>query len=136
MTTYETIRERRRPRHHAAAACILLSMSGGVAGAQTAPGGVYLGGASAPPPAAKTCVQVQIAGQQPSIYNCLNQQLRAQAQGAVPGGVPAPPLGAGSPGNAVGTFNEQGVKEQYGQNFGKSVLPYRPPAPVFASGIP
>ena len=127
-----------RPRSicRAWAAAMLLAMAGGAALAQTSSTGIYLGGATAPPPAAKTCVQVQIAGQKTSAYNCLNQELRQQAEGAATGGVPAAPLGAGSPSSAVGTFNEQGVKEQYGQNFGKSVIPYRPPAPVFSSGVP
>ena len=118
------------------AAGLCLGLLGGVAAAQNGPGGVYLGGVTAPATAAKTCVQVQIAGQKPSAYNCLNQQLQQQAEGAQSRGGPAAPLGAGSPSNAVGTFNEQGVKEQYGQNFGRSVIPYRPPAPVFSNGLP
>ncbi len=119
-----------------AAAGLCLGLLGGAAVAQNRPNEVYLGGITAPAPAAKTCVQVQIAGQKPSAYNCLNQQLQRQAESAQGSGVPAAPLGAGSPSNAVGTFNEQGLKEQYGQNFGKSVIPYRPPAAVFSSGAP
>jgi hypothetical protein len=103
--------------------------------AQSAPGdaapapGITLPGSSA-----QTCVQVQVPGQKPSVYNCLNQQLRQQVEGAPPPGANVP-LGATSPSNQVGTFNEQGVNEQYGQNFGRSVTPYRPPAPVFGNAV-
>jgi hypothetical protein len=27
------------------------------------------------------------------------------------------------------------VQQQYGQNFGHSVFPYRPPSPVYSSGL-
>jgi hypothetical protein len=82
----------------------------------------------------QSCVQVQVAGQKPSPFNCLNQQLQQEVQGA--GSTqPHMALGATSPSNQVGTFNEQGVAEQYGQNFGKSVIPYRPPAPVFNNSL-
>ena len=83
-------------------------------------------------PAGQTCVQAVIAGHQPLPYNCLNQELQQQAQGTGQA-APAIPLGSTSPSNATGTFNEQSLKQQYGQNYGKSVTPYRPPAPVFNS---
>jgi len=80
----------------------------------------------------KTCVQVAIAGQGPSQLACLNQELQSLAQAAAPPAA-AVPLGAGSSSNAVGTFNQFGVAEQYGKNFGTSAIPYRPPAPVFST---
>lgn len=87
--------------------------------------GIVLSGSSGP-----ACVQVQVAGQKPSPYACLNQQLQQQAQDASPT-QPQLPLAANAPSNQVGTFNEQGLAEQFGQNFGKSVMPYRPDAPVY-----
>jgi hypothetical protein len=80
----------------------------------------------------QTCVQVEVQGEKPSPYNCLNQELQQQVQGTSQS-QPKLPLGATSPSNAVGTFNEQGVSEQYGQNFGKSVIPYRPTPPVYGN---
>ncbi len=91
-------------------------------------------GITLPGSASQTCVQVQVAGQKPSVLNCLNQQLQQDVQDANPA-TPALPLSANSPSNQVGTFNEQGVSEQYGQNFGKSVMPYRPPVPVFNNSL-
>jgi hypothetical protein len=82
----------------------------------------------------QTCVQVQISGQKPSAYDCLNQQLQRQAEG-VTRAPQSLPLTATSPSNQVGTFNMQGVSEQYGQNFGKSAIPYRPPPPVFSNAL-
>jgi hypothetical protein len=95
--------------------------------------GLVLNGSAAP--AGKTCVQVEVAGQTASALNCLNQELQDQALAAQGTALPAAPLGAGSPSNAVGVFNQFGVAEQYGKNFGLSVHPYRPPPPVFASGL-
>lgn len=82
----------------------------------------------------QTCVQVQIAGQKRSPFNCLNQQLQQQVQGAQ-GAPSVPPVTSGSPSNKVGTFNEQGLAEQYGKNFGKSVIPYRPPPPTYSNSL-
>jgi len=87
------------------------------------------------PSAPRTCVQVQIPGQQPSPFDCLNQELQAQAESAAGESPIHVPLGAGSPSNTTGTFNQFGVAEQYGQNFGHSAIPYRPPVPVFSSPV-
>jgi len=109
-------------------------------GAQNLPnngGSVALPGSSAQPiagGAGQSCWKVQIAGQKPSPYDCLNQQLQQEVEGTSSTS-PALPLSAGSPSNKVGTFNEQGVSEQYGQNFGKSAIPYRPPAPVYGNSL-
>ncbi len=98
-------------------------------GSGTAPSGITLPGSSG-----QTCVQVKVAGENPSPYNCLNQELQQQVAGASPPQENLP-LSATSPSNAVGIFNKQGVAEQYGQNFGKSVIPFRPSAPVFNSSL-
>jgi hypothetical protein len=79
------------------------------------------------------CVQVQIAGQAAPAFACLNQELQSQAQAAHQAPRIAAPLGAGGPSNATGTFNQTGVAQQYGKNFGSSVIPYRPPPPVFTN---
>ncbi len=91
-------------------------------------------GSQSPAGAGQTCVQAKIAGEAPPPYSCLNQQLQQEVQGAG-AATPSLPLTASSPSNKVGTYNEQSIKEQYGQNYGKSVIPYRPPAPVYSSGL-
>jgi hypothetical protein len=108
-----------------------LSIIGPARAQSTDGGGLVLGNAPAAP-GAQTCVQVNVIGQKPLPYNCLNQQLQQQVQTAAP--APPVPLGANSPANAAGAFNRAGVAEQYGANFGNSVIPYRPAAPGF-SGV-
>jgi hypothetical protein len=106
--------------------------AGAAAFAQTPTGNG--GNFTVPAAPGQTCVQVQVQGQKPNPYDCLNQQLQQQTQGAAQP-TPSAPLGANSPSNQVGTFNKQGLSEQYGPNLGKSVMPYRPPAPSFSSGL-
>ena len=48
-------------------------------GASGGDGGLTLPGASGAP-GGQTCVQVEISGQKPSAYNCLNQELQQQAE--------------------------------------------------------
>ncbi|MEI9991684.1 MAG: hypothetical protein WDM86_16775 [Rhizomicrobium sp.] len=79
-------------------------------------------------------MEVEIAGVKSNSYDCLNQQLARQAQTVQSIGNIAP-VGAGSPSVLTGGFNQAAVNQQFGQNFGKSPTPYRPPAPVFAHPI-
>jgi hypothetical protein len=104
--------------------------------AQTQPdsGRTNVAPAGAAQSASPACVQVQVAGQAPSALNCLNQQLQQDVEGVAPTQSKLP-LSADSPSNQVGTFNEQSMREQYGQNFGKSATPYRPPPPTFNTSL-
>ena len=110
--------------------CLLFAlMAPALASAQSGTGnsGLVIPGASGQAkPQSQTCVQVKVNGESPSAYNCLNQQLQQEVLGSSTAN-PKLPLSASSGPNQVGTFNEQSVREQYGQNFGKSVTPYRPP---------
>jgi hypothetical protein len=58
-------------------------------------------------------------------FACLNQQLQEQVNSVSPA-VPTVPVDAQSTDLKVGTVNISAVKQQYGQNFGVSVVPYRP----------
>jgi len=91
------------------------------------PGNAHAGG--------ETCVQVQVAGQSAAPFACLNQELQSQALVASGHRELVPPLGAASPSNASGTFNQAGLAEQYGKNLGVSAMPYRPPPPIFNSPV-
>jgi hypothetical protein len=55
----------------------------------------------------------------------LNQQLKRKVDETNPIGN-APPLSANSPDTKIGIVNIPGVQQQYGKNFGNSVIPYRP----------
>ena len=86
-----------------------------------------------PPPAQKfeRCVDVQIGAD--SALGCLNQKLRREVERTNPS-INLPPLDARSPDVRVGNANEAAVRQQYGSNYGRSVIPFRPPAPTF--GVP
>lgn len=72
------------------------------------------------------CVEVEIGGDK--AYNCLNDQLRKKVERVAP--VPnIPPIDSHSPDPKIGIVNVPAVKQQYGKNFGKSVVPYRPTRP-------
>ncbi len=61
----------------------------------------------------------------------LNRQLKRKVDETNPV-LNTPPLDARSPDTKIGIVNIPGVQQQYGKNFGNSVIPYRPPAPVYA----
>ncbi len=98
-------------------------------GQAAGPGQVIIGGQPPPAPSFQRCTEVEIGGDRE--YGCLNQQLKTQVQRTNPS-TASPPFDARSPDVSVGTANSAAVKEQYGPNYGISVLPYRPPPlPVF-----
>ena len=106
--------------------------------AQDAPGsksGVFIGGGATPSaPADQTCVEVEIDGQKAPAYSCINQRLQQQVDQVQPV-ANIPPLDASSPAVAVHGFNQTALQQQFGQNFGKSVVPFRPAAPTFSNSL-
>lgn len=95
--------------------------------------GVDLGG-STTATRSETCVEVEIGGEKSPTINCLNRELKDAVGRAQPTGN-IPPVSASSPAVQVGGFDATAMSEQYGQNWGKSVVPYRPPAPVYANPL-
>jgi hypothetical protein len=67
----------------------------------------------------------------PPSFGCLNEQLKQKVDRVNPT-ENTPPLDAKSSDLKTGVVNMPAVQQQYGQNFGRSVIPYRPPRPVFA----
>lgn len=61
---------------------------------------------------------------------CLNQKLKREVDRVNPV-MNLPPIDARSPDIRTGVVNIPAVQQQYGRNFGVSVVPYRPPTPVF-----
>lgn len=83
------------------------------------------------PPAPATlerCVEVEVGGDKS--FGCLNQKLKREVDRNNPT-LNLPPLDARSPDVRVGNVNEAAVRQQYGSNYGKSVIPYRPQAPTY-----
>ncbi|WP_136624119.1 hypothetical protein [Bradyrhizobium centrolobii] len=71
------------------------------------------------------CVDVQIGNE--SAFGCLNQKLRREVDKVNPS-FNMPPIDARSPDVRVGNVNEAAVRQQYGSNYGRSAIPYRPPS--------
>jgi hypothetical protein len=115
---------------------ILTSAAGQASGAGQAPGDrqaaaaheITIGGQSPPAPNIQQCVDVQIGGDQ--AFGCLNQQLKREVERVNPP-LNLPPLDARSPDVRVGNVNEAAVRQQYGSNYGRSVIPFRPPSAGF-----
>ena len=66
--------------------------------------------------------------------NCLNQQLKQKVDEANPPSIGAP-LNAASPDTKIGIQNLPAVQQQFGPNYGRSVVPYRPAAPVYGAPL-
>jgi hypothetical protein len=75
----------------------------------------------------QTCVDVEIDGTHS--FGCINDQLKRKVDQVNPV-MNVPPVDAHSPSTEIGLYNDPALREQYGQNYGKSVMPYRPTLPV------
>jgi hypothetical protein len=99
-------------------------------GAAAAPAGT---GAAPDGGAQQRCVDVTVGGERS--FGCINQMLKSKVDQANPPTMNTPPIDAKSSDLKTGVVNIPGVQQQYGQNFGKSAVPYRPPPAVFGSPI-
>ncbi len=93
---------------------------------------IEVGGQRIPPASSGGCAKAA-AGSSQSL-NCLNQQLKQQVDQVNPQTIDAP-LNAGSGDTKIGIVNLPAVQQQYGKNYGHSVIPFRPPPPTFASPL-
>jgi len=75
---------------------------------------------------AENCVEVEIGNAK--TYDCLNSKLK-ELSTSVPAVPNLPPFDARSRDTSIGIVNVPAVRQQYGPNFGKSVVPYRPTPP-------
>jgi hypothetical protein len=89
-----------------------------------------IGGQPPPPPNFQQCIEVEIGGDR--AFGCLNQQLKRQVERVNPS-LNLPPLDARSSDVRVGNVNEAAIRQQYGPNYGRSVIPFRPPSAAFAT---
>lgn len=90
---------------------------------------VIIGGSAANAPAGRDrCAEVGSS----KAMDCLNQKLRREVDRVNPV-MNLPPIDARSPDIKTGVVNIPAVQQQYGRNFGVSVLPYRPAPPVFTT---
>ncbi|KVH48829.1 hypothetical protein WJ39_12930 [Burkholderia diffusa] len=88
--------------------------------------------AAEPGSAAKpVCVDAEVDGKRALSYDCLSQQLKPTAD-AQPGAASQTDSERLSkqPSNRLGTFNLSTERNRFGSNWGRSVTPQRPDAPV------
>jgi hypothetical protein len=86
------------------------------------------GGAANAPPRSEKCAEAKSSG----TMECLNQKLKREVERVNPV-ENLPPIDARSSDLKTGVANIPAVKQQYGRNFGVSVVPYRPPPPAFTT---
>ena len=89
---------------------------------------VVIGGAPNAPPRSGKCAEATSGG----TMDCLNQKLKREVERVNPV-ENLPPIDARSSDIKTGVVNIPAVKQQYGRNFGVSVVPYRPAPPVFTT---
>jgi len=75
-----------------------------------------------------------VRGKENRALDQLNQQLRRKVDETNPSEI-TPPIDARSSDLKTGIVNIPGVQQQYGKNFGHSVIPYRPAAPVYTAPL-
>jgi hypothetical protein len=75
------------------------------------------------------------AGNANRSYDDLNRRLRGEVDRVNPPITNQPPIDARSPDIRVGVINLPAVQQQYGQNFGISARPYRPPPLVYSAPL-
>ena len=91
--------------------------------------GIFIGGQSPPASTLERCVEVEVGNERS--FGCLNQKLKREVDRINPS-INMPPIDARSPDIRVGNVNEAAVRQQYGPNYGRSAIPYRPAAPTYA----
>jgi hypothetical protein len=91
---------------------------------------IVIGGGN--PANTERCVEVEIGASRS--MDCLNRKLRREVDRVNPT-INLPPIDARSPDTKIGVVNVPGVQQQYGRNFGVSVIPQRPAPPVFSSPL-
>ncbi|RAS38953.1 hypothetical protein [Paraburkholderia bryophila] len=107
----------------------LVSVSAGAVRAQgSAPRASDSG---APALAAKpVCVDAEVDGQRALSYDCLSSQLKPKPTVQAGASQTAAQAAANAPSNRLGTFNLSTERNRFGSNWGNSVTPQRPAAPV------
>jgi len=90
---------------------------------QDAPPGTVTAGDTPPGDVLESCVEVEIGGAK--ALDCINRKLKREAD-RVTALKNIPPADAKTQDIHLGIVNVPAVKQQYGPNFGNSVVPFRP----------
>ncbi|MGJ4996988.1 hypothetical protein ACQR0Z_21375 [Bradyrhizobium sp. HKCCYLS3077] len=88
-----------------------------------------IGGKPAQGAVHQRCVEVEVGSERS--FGCLNETLRREVDRVNPS-FNMPPIDARSPDIRVGNANEAAIRLQYGPNYGRSAVPYRPATPTYS----
>lgn len=76
------------------------------------------------------CVDAEVDGKRALSYDCLSQQLKPKAEPQTGASQTDSERLSKQPSNRLGTFNLSTEQNRFGSNWGRSVTPQRPDAPV------
>jgi hypothetical protein len=93
---------------------------------------IVIGGDKRPGNTPETCADAPASGG--GTYKCLNEKLQKQVDRVNPR-MNIPPTDARSTDLKIGLVNTSAVRQQYGSNYGVSVVPFRPPLPTYSSAL-
>ncbi|KVS34203.1 hypothetical protein LGN07_10620 [Burkholderia cepacia] len=79
------------------------------------------------------CVDAEVDGKRALSYDCLSQQLKPKADPQAGASQTDAERLSKQPSNRLGTFNLSTERNRFGSNWGRSVTPQRPDAPVAVS---
>ncbi len=112
----------------AAIACLLLAAG---AHAQGSRAGASVPAPAGPGSAAKpVCVDAEVDGKRALSYDCLSEQLKPKAEPQAGASQTDAERLSKQPSNRLGTFNLSTERNRFGSNWGRSVTPQRPDAPI------
>lgn len=95
---------------------------------------IVIGGEKRSGSGSEPCVDAPTPTAGARSYKCLNEKLQKQVDRVNPR-MNIPPADARSSDIKIGVVNTPAVKQQYGRNYGVSVVPYRPPLPTYTSPL-
>lgn len=108
--------------------CLLLAAGAHAQGSRAAAGAAA---PARPGSAAKpVCVDAEVDGKRALSYDCLSQQLKPTAEPQAGASQTDSERLSKQPSNRLGTFNLSTEQNRFGSNWGRSVTPQRPDAPV------
>ncbi|WGS48364.1 hypothetical protein LFL96_11180 [Paraburkholderia sp. D15] len=99
-------------------------------GGATASSGAKASASTSASAAKPVCVDAEVDGQRALSYDCLSSQLQPKPAASNGASRTAAEAAANAPSNRVGTFNLSTERNRFGANWGNSVTPQRPAAPV------
>ncbi|MPV56384.1 hypothetical protein CFB46_27755 [Burkholderia sp. HI2761] len=112
----------------AAIACLLLAAG---AHAQGSRAGASVPAPAGPGSAAKpVCVDAEVDGKRALSYDCLSEQLKPKVEPQAGASQTDAERLSKQPSNRLGTFNLSTERNRFGSNWGRSVTPQRPDAPI------